>query len=46
MLRALDQARFTTNGIQFDSFEGQNWINKVFQEQLHELEVKLVDAEY
>ena len=31
-LRALDHARFTTDGIQFDSVEGQGWMNRVFQE--------------
>ena len=43
-LRALDQARFTTEGIHFDSLEGQAWTNCVFQEQLDELEVKLFDT--
>ena len=33
-LRAMDQARLTTDGIQFDSIEGQAWMNRVFKEQL------------
>ena len=32
-LRAMDQARLTTNGIHFDNIEGQAWLNRVFQEQ-------------
>ena len=39
-LRAMDQARFTTDGIHFDCIEGQAWVNRVFQEQLNELEVE------
>ena len=31
-LRAMDQARLTTDGIHFDSIEGQAWLNRVFQE--------------
>ena len=31
-LRAIDQARLTTDGIHFDSIEGQTWLNRVFQE--------------
>ena len=31
-LRAMDQARLTTEGIHFDSIEGQVWLNRVFQE--------------
>ena len=38
-LRAMDQARMTTDGIHFDSIEGQAWLNRVFQERLDELEV-------
>ena len=38
-LRAMDQARLTTDGIHFDSVEGQAWLNRVFQERLDELEV-------
>ena len=38
-LRAMDQARMTTDGIHFDSIEGQAWLNTVFQERLDELEV-------
>ena len=30
-LRALDRAKFTTDGIHFDSIEGQSWMNRVFQ---------------
>ena len=37
-LRAMDQARLTTDGIQFDSVEGQAWMNRVFQERLDEME--------
>ena len=29
-LRAMDQARLTTDGIQFDNIEGQAWLNRVF----------------
>ena len=44
-LRAMDQARLTTDGIHFDSFEGQAWVNRVFQERLDEMEVELFDTE-
>ena len=44
MLRALDQARFTSDGIHLDSKKGQGWINRVFQEQIEELEVELFDT--
>ena len=30
-LRAMDQARLTTDEIHFDSIEGQAWLNRVFQ---------------
>ena len=40
-LRAMDQARLTTDGIHFDSIEGQYWLNRVFQERLDELEAEL-----
>ena len=30
-LRAMDQARLTTDGIPFDSIEGQAWLNRVFR---------------
>ena len=43
-LRALNQARFATDGIHFDSIEGQGWMNRVFQERLDELEVELFDT--
>ena len=43
-LRALDQARFTIDGVQFDSIEGQAWMNRVFQERLDALEVELFDT--
>ena len=43
-LRALDQARLTTDGIHFDSIEGQAWLNRVFQERLDEMEVELFDT--
>ena len=44
-LRAMDQARLTTDGIHFDSIEGQAWLNRVFQERLDESEVELFDTE-
>ena len=37
-LRAMDQARLTTDGIHFVSIEGQAWLNRVFQERLDEME--------
>ena len=40
-LRAMDQARLTTDGIHFDSIEGQAWLNRVFQDRLDEMEVEL-----
>ena len=43
-LRAMDQARLTTDGILFDSIEGQAWLNRVFQERLDEMEVELFDT--
>ena len=43
-LRAMAQARLTTDGIHFDSIEGQAWLNRVFQERLDELEVELFDT--
>ena len=43
-LRAMDQARLTTDGIHFDSMEGQAWLNRVFQERLDELEAELFDT--
>ena len=43
-LRAMDQARLTTDGIHFDSIEGEAWLNRVFQERLDELEVELFDT--
>ena len=43
-LRAMDQARMTTDGIHFNSIEGQAWLNRVFQERLDELEVELFDT--
>ena len=43
-LRAMDQARLNTDGIHFDSIEGQAWLNRVFQERLDELEVELFDT--
>ena len=43
-LRAVDQARLTTDGIHFDSIEGQSWLNRVFQERLDEIEVELFDT--
>ena len=43
-LRALDQARFTTDGIHFDSIKGQGWMNRVFQYRLDELEIEVFDT--
>ena len=43
-LRAIDQARFTTDGVHFGTIERQAWIKRVFQEQLDELEVELFDT--
>ena len=43
-LRAMDQARLTTDGIHFDSIEGQACLNRVFQERLDELEAELFDT--
>ena len=43
-LRAMDQARLTTDGIHFDSIEGQAWLNRVFQKRLDELEAELFDT--
>ena len=43
-LRAMDQARLTTDGIHIDSIEGQAWLNRVFQERLDEMEVELFDT--
>ena len=39
----MDQPRLTTDGIHFDSVEGQAWMNRVFQERRDELEVELFD---
>ena len=43
-LRAMDQARLTTDGIHLDSIEGKVWMNRVFQERLDEMEVELFDT--
>ena len=43
-LRAMDQARLTTNGIHFDSIKGQAGMKRVFQERLDEMEVELFDT--
>ena len=43
-LRAMDQARLTTDGINFDSIEGQSWLNRVFHERLDQMEVELFDT--
>ena len=43
-LRAMDQARLITDGIHFDSIEGQAWLNRVYHEQLDELEAELFDT--
>ena len=43
-LRAMNQARLTTDGIHFDSIDGQTWLNRVFQERLDEMEVLFFDT--
>ena len=43
-LRAMDQARLTTDGIHFDSLEEQAWLNRIFRERLDEMEVELFDT--
>ena len=43
-LRAMEQARLTSDGIHFDTIEGQAWLNRVFQERLDELEAELSDT--
>ena len=43
-LRAMIQARLTTDGIHFDSIERRGWMTRVFQERLDELEVELFDT--
>ena len=43
-LRAIDQARLTSDGIHFDSIEGQAWLNRFFQERFDEREVEFVDT--
>ena len=43
-LRAMDQARMTTDGIHFDSIEEQAWLNRVFQEPLDDMEQELFDT--
>ena len=43
-LRAIDQARLTTDGIHFDSIEGHAWLRRVFQERLDGMEVELFDT--
>ena len=44
-LRAIDQARLTTDEIHFGSIEGQQaWLNRVFQELLDEMELELFDT--
>ena len=40
----MDQARLTTDGIHFDTLEGQAWLNRVFQERIDEMEVELFDT--
>ena len=43
-LRAMDQARPTTDGIHFGSIKGQACLNRVFQVRLDEMEVELFDT--
>ena len=38
-LKAMDQARFTTDGVHSDSIKGQALMNRVFQERLDEVEL-------
>ena len=40
----MNQARLTTDGTDFDSIEGQAWMNRVFQERLDEMDVELFDT--
>ena len=42
-LRALDPARFTTDGIHSGSIKRQAWVNRAFQENLDKVEVELID---
>ena len=43
-LRAMDQARLTTDGIHFDNIEDQAWMIRVFQKRLDERGVELFDT--
>ena len=43
-LRAMDHARLTTDGIHFDSIEGQAWLSRVFQERLDEIDFEISDT--
>ena len=43
-LRAMDQARLTTDGIHFDSIEGHACLNRVFPARLDKMEVELFDT--
>ena len=43
-LRAMDQARLTTDGIHFDSIERQAWMNRILEERLDEMEVEVFDT--
>ena len=43
-LRAMDHVRLTTDGIHFDSVDGQAWLNRVIQERLDKLEIEFFDT--
>ena len=43
-LRAMGQARLTTDGNELHSTKVQAWLNRIFQERLDELEVELFDT--
>ena len=40
----MDQSRLTTDGIHFDSIEGQAWKKRVFQERLYKMKFELFDT--
>ena len=43
-LRAVDQSRFTVDGVHFDTIEGEIWMNRAFQDRFDELKVDLFDT--
>ena len=40
----MDQARLTTDGIHFDTIEGEAWMNRIFQQRLDKMEVELFET--